>query len=541
LSDTIVNTEQEGCQALPPTSSGPPAANGNLPATNKGVEGNIGGKTPIGRPKTLESYPRGYGGGFLSRHTRVTKTSPCPICGEPDWCVVSNNGNYALCQRVESDVRRGEAGWLHRLNDTNSTGELDNSPPSDYNNGAPLTASENADYPLASPDRVHSSYSNLLDSLALAPGHSANLHSRGLSGDTIAFNQYRSLPAGDRCGLATKVASLGKVAGVPGFYKGSRGVDLSGQAGLLVPVRNLSQLVVGLQIRRDDYDGQGGKYVWLSSAGLPFGCSPGAPVHVAMPPDIATTQYIFVTEGALKADIIAQFSGAVAIGIPGVTMWRRAIPILVDLLPLNVVLAFDNDRHSNEFVERSYEAFKQAILDNHFNCYVALWPVDIKGLDDWLNDTGGKAPLRLQTIYKATLDNREKAPLPYYKESLVNSYNLENEAKKPATIKTIAERLSELPTEVIKQCQDLADPAAIIDRDTWLGKYKEWEASRNKDSGYLPAKVRTEMRAILPYKRLCEGTCGYARCEKPDRLNCEAYAWAVVQLANMREASHDNK
>jgi hypothetical protein len=48
---------------------------------------------------------------------RVSRSNPCPICGKPDWCTVSTNGEVALCQRVESVRQCGEAGWLHRLQD----------------------------------------------------------------------------------------------------------------------------------------------------------------------------------------------------------------------------------------------------------------------------------------------------------------------------------------------------------------------------------------------------------------------------------------
>lgn len=58
------------------------------------------------------------------RWLRVTAEHPCPVCNKPDWCCVATDGSAALCQRVESGNRRGDAGWLHRLTDDIGNGEL---------------------------------------------------------------------------------------------------------------------------------------------------------------------------------------------------------------------------------------------------------------------------------------------------------------------------------------------------------------------------------------------------------------------------------
>lgn len=46
---------------------------------------------------------------------RVTAENCCPICGKPDWCLISQDGSKALCQRKQSVERWGNAGWLHNL------------------------------------------------------------------------------------------------------------------------------------------------------------------------------------------------------------------------------------------------------------------------------------------------------------------------------------------------------------------------------------------------------------------------------------------
>ncbi len=46
---------------------------------------------------------------------RVSASNPCPVCEKPDWCLVVPDGSAAICTRVESGKKCGEAGWLHRL------------------------------------------------------------------------------------------------------------------------------------------------------------------------------------------------------------------------------------------------------------------------------------------------------------------------------------------------------------------------------------------------------------------------------------------
>lgn len=49
---------------------------------------------------------------------RATASKPCPVCRKPDWCLRREDGSAAICARIESAKRCGDAGWLHVLSDT---------------------------------------------------------------------------------------------------------------------------------------------------------------------------------------------------------------------------------------------------------------------------------------------------------------------------------------------------------------------------------------------------------------------------------------
>ena len=46
---------------------------------------------------------------------RTNRHRSCPVCHKNDWCLVLDDDSAAICARVPSNNRRGEAGWLHRL------------------------------------------------------------------------------------------------------------------------------------------------------------------------------------------------------------------------------------------------------------------------------------------------------------------------------------------------------------------------------------------------------------------------------------------
>lgn len=298
---------------------------------------------------------------------RVSKQNRCPICEKPDWCLVSADGETAICARVQSDHKVGEAGWLHKLSD----------PRPAIPAPAPVKQS-----PMAPPSVRDATYRALLRELSLSEAHRLNLLARGLTDDHIHGLGYRTLPTEGRRTLSHGLAQRGvTLAGVPGFWFEEHHPRLSGPAGILIPVRNTSGQIVGLQVRCDN--AEGGKYKWVSSATKDGGCSPGAPVHIARPSGTQSTD-IWITEGPLKADIAAIRLGNIVLAVAGVSNWRGVVPILQELQPSRVVVAYDADKATNYTVATYERLLVFALLRLKFNVYTANWPTKHKGIDDAL-------------------------------------------------------------------------------------------------------------------------------------------------------------
>lgn len=48
---------------------------------------------------------------------RVTRSEPCAVCGKPDYCTRSTDGQVAHCMRIESGKSLSKGGWLHKLSE----------------------------------------------------------------------------------------------------------------------------------------------------------------------------------------------------------------------------------------------------------------------------------------------------------------------------------------------------------------------------------------------------------------------------------------
>ncbi|PGL74975.1 hypothetical protein CN931_28430 [Bacillus sp. AFS054943] len=172
---------------------------------------------------------------------------------------------------------------------------------------------------------------------------------------------------------------------------------------------NVEGQVVVLKVK------QGQKYLWLSSANKPEGTGAGnpSPIHVAVPTtklkewkpgELMKSNVVTVTEGALKADIAAEYLlkvfdkeemvdiGDVVLAIPGVGAWKPLLPILQEMEVKKVNVAFDADSLLNEKVKAQLINFCTILKNNGYEVNLVVWnPKDGKGIDDCLSQM--RAPI----------------------------------------------------------------------------------------------------------------------------------------------------
>lgn len=183
--------------------------------------------------------------------------------------------------------------------------------------------------------------------------------------------------------------------GVPGFFKKGRWEFVSTPPGILISARNEWGQIQALALRADNPRG-GAKYIWLSTnpeaeddhgrQKYPLGGASGAPIHFANRPALWTAEELIVTEGTLKADVIAALSGLPVVGVPGVNNTRGLAERLRRNFPRlrRVNVAFDKDVLDKPHVAAALERLVTQLEAERFTVRVRMWPGEAKGFDDYL-------------------------------------------------------------------------------------------------------------------------------------------------------------
>ena len=231
----------------------------------------------------------------------------------------------------------------------------------------------------------HDTYYDMLSHLELSPKHRADLLARGLSEERIAQNMYRSLPVGDqpRRLLAGMLADFHNLVGVPGFYVDESGYwNIAGYSGLLVPYRDKSGLIQGMQVRLDDENNPERKYRWLSSRTRNFGTRSLSWIHVTGNIHAKTA---YLTEGGLKGDVASFLDhDALFLCFAGVNAIGQLKETLKDFSLSEVVIALDMDKLMNWRVRDALEKI-MSLVSSIPGIRVRLmnWNATFKGVDDF--------------------------------------------------------------------------------------------------------------------------------------------------------------
>jgi len=309
----------------------------------------------------------------------VTRKHPCPICEKPDWCGLTDDGAIAICMRVVDgsirDARNG--GFVHVLKEREREAWRKPIQPKVSQSVTPIIA------PI---DRRHAVYTSLLENLTLSGRHGDDLMRRGLHDTFIANNLFASVPGEGRAKvICSGLASRFDLHGVPGFFQQDDDWRLAvGDwcAGYFVPVRDLAGRIQALQIRRERGES---RYTWLSSKEKPEGVTSGSPVHFAASHRLEQGSAI-ITEGALKSDVIAQFTESAVIGLAGINNYKPSFGAALKAAGVRIVrIAFDADWQSNPAVSRGLERLGVLLRDAGLTVSLLDWSLNEgKGLDDLL-------------------------------------------------------------------------------------------------------------------------------------------------------------
>ncbi len=308
--------------------------------------------------------------------TRATPRDPCPVCDHPDWCRWFPD-HYAECMRVESDRRTRNGGWLHWVGEGNAPGgdwreRLARIPP------APPR-------PVVDPDERDCYFRALLARCALSDAHRAELRERRqLTDEQIDRHGYGTLPSDTGAIASGLVDDLGPAVRGPGFYRHRGTPSIHSYPGILIPYMNDGR-IMGLQVLPDDETARSqGKYRWLSSADKDDGTPSGAPLHIARPATGGSDDEPIITEGGIKANIIADRTGRVVIAMAGVAMQSEIVPTLTAMRATGAAIALDSDTVTNPAVARAEADLIERVAAAGLAPSRVMWPSAFKGLDDAL-------------------------------------------------------------------------------------------------------------------------------------------------------------
>ena len=312
----------------------------------------------------------------------------CPICGKKKLgfnlnkqvgkCMVCDLGYNAIkFHQLKNSFKTGKEAYIDvmqklRLGDDYKPVKKVKAPPPEK--------------PLAPLPVRHTVYSKMLETLTLEKDHEKNLRKRGMTN----IQSYKTADLGNKRFRSRVLSELTKSKlsfdGIPGFFKDENGQwDMQSVGrGILIPYIDRNAKIQGFQIRKDRVLEAGTKYIWYSSSNLKEGCTDGTGartfIHYACDfkdsQPVIENNTLFLTEGAMKAEIAHQISGKPFIAIPGVTcidMLKKEFSFLKQIGVEKIMIAYDMDRVSNLNVLQSLHKLQAEIKKGGFHCALIVW------------------------------------------------------------------------------------------------------------------------------------------------------------------------
>lgn len=339
---------------------------------------------------------------MITGYQRVSRRSPCRICGKPDWCSTTKDHNIAFCARsVTNADRLSSKGWGIFYCDSRSP----------YRAGSPLLPKKLSRSKLtsvASVETRHMIYQRLIKLSPLPDNINRLYGNEWITNQGEEFGRFGLLPKSvieRHCLVRLLIESLVKekgtvstFKGVPGFWQGSNGrlrlgseFDYDADL-LLIPFLDSTGLIQTCQMKvigkaRNTLR----KYQWLSSIGKREGCSFGTPLHHEGSVGFRgkTTKTVLATEGVLKAATAQHFlPDRYVVASGGVATSHREIVKAARQKILEI--AFDADCFTNPHVARALASLlalrirEQQFLSCDKPTKILAWDRRFKGIDDAL-------------------------------------------------------------------------------------------------------------------------------------------------------------
>ena len=325
----------------------------------------------------------------------------CPVCGKKDY-FFNRNKNNGKC--FKCDFKGNQVSYLAKTLGVDNK-EARKLMASYMGTGKGSEYVPNHDFvePIKNaPSNISDCiYREMIKESPLTTPAVRNLMERGLTAEEIAKSGYGYYERANANRIIKETGVSPK--GVAGFYDDGEWKATKVKGGIAVPYLNEKREICGIQIRKLGALREGeSKYTWLTSNGKPNGAKVAPCCHFATDwaYDTSANCYkpllrgrsVFLTEGAMKADIAHAVTGQTILAIAGVSnlgSLERALDYVKAQGIVSIVDVLDMDYLTNPNVQRAMNNIKKIILAHdlqytRYNWNTSPEPnLNLKGYDDF--------------------------------------------------------------------------------------------------------------------------------------------------------------